>query len=129
MQKLNIIIYVNPNWKKEWGGALGLWSNESSEKPGDLVTSVWSKFNRAIIFDPTQNSWHGLPEPLTCPENETRKSLAAYFLCQPPENTDTRGKALFAPTKDQQGNTEILELIKKRSDTKSAASVFYKPDK
>ena len=128
-RKLNIIIYMNPNWKKEWGGALGLWGNESPEKPGDLIASVWNKFNRAVIFDTTQNSWHGLPEPLVCPEDEARQSLAAYFLCEPPEGVDERGKALFAPTKEQENNSEILELIQKRSNVESAASVYNDKDK
>ena len=128
-RKLNIIIYMNPNWKKEWGGALGLWGNESAEKPGKLVASVWNKFNRAVIFDTTQNSWHGLPEPLVCPMDEARQSLAAYFLCKAPTNVDERGKALFAPTKEQEGDPEIVELIKKRSNVESAASVYNKLNK
>jgi len=125
-RKLNIIVYMSPNWKKEWGGALGLWGNESSEKPGDLVVSVWNKFNRAVIFDTTQNSWHGLPEPLSCPNNESRQSLAAYFLSEPPEDVDTRGKALFAPTKEQESDSDILELIRKRSSVETASSVYKK---
>lgn len=125
-RKLNIIIYMNPDWKREWGGSLGFWGNESDEKPGELKVSVWSKFNRAVIFDTTQNSWHGLPEPLACPHNQARKSLAAYFLCDAPINVDKRGKALFAPTKEQENDSEILELIKKRSDIQSAASVYKK---
>lgn len=125
-RKLNIIIYINPNWKEEWGGALGFWGNETSDKPGKLISSVCSKFNRAVIFDTTQNSWHGLPEPLTCPPNEARKSLAAYFLCDAPANVDKRGKALFAPTKEQEKDREILHLIEKRFDIESAASVYKK---
>ena len=125
-RKLNIIIYMNPNWQEDWGGTLGLWGNESSEKPGDLAASVWSKFNRAVIFDTTQNSWHGLPEPLSCPEHEVRQSLAAYFLCDPPEKVDQRGKALFAPTKEQEHDEEVIELIKKRSSTQTASSVYKK---
>ncbi|MDC3068106.1 2OG-Fe(II) oxygenase [Paracoccaceae bacterium] len=125
-RKLNIIIYMNPNWQESWGGALGLWNNESSERPGELVVSIWNKFNRAVIFDTTQNSWHGLPEPLRCPENEFRQSLAAYFLCEAPEDIDTRGKALFSPTKEQENDKEVIELIKKRSNVKTASSVYDK---
>ena len=123
-RKLNIIVYMNPNWKEQWGGSLGLWGNESADEPGDLVRSVWSKFNRAVIFDTTQNSWHGLPDPLVCPEDEYRKSMAAYFLCDPPENVDRRGKALFAPTEQQKGNAEVLDLIRKRSSVATAAEVY-----
>lgn len=125
-RKPNIIIYMNPNWKEEWGGALGLWGNESAEKPGELVVSVWNKFNRAVIFDTTQNSWHGLPEPLACPDDQARQSLASYFLCDAPDGVDARGKALFSPTKEQENDTEILKLIKKRSSVESAASVYNK---
>lgn len=123
-RKLNIIVYLNSNWRDEWGGSLGFWGNDSAEKPGALVKSVSPRFDRAVIFDTTQNSWHGLPDPLTCPEHECRKSLAAYFLCEAPANIDHRGKALFAPTKEQEGDADILELIEKRSDVSAAASVY-----
>tara|TARA_B100000767_G_C19677009_1_gene497816 strand:+ start:272 stop:1066 length:795 start_codon:yes stop_codon:yes gene_type:complete len=122
-RKLNIIVYLSPDWKKEWGGSLGLWGNESSEKPGDLVVSLWNKFNRAVIFDTTQNSWHGLPEPVASPNNEIRQSLAAYFLCEPPNDVDTRGKAQYAPTAEQEGNSDIIELIRKRSSVETAHTV------
>ena len=72
------------------------------------------------------NSWHGLTSPLTCPEDRYRKSLAAYYLCGPPINVDTRGKALFAPTEIQSKNKEVLDLIRKRSSIESAQSVYSK---
>lgn len=125
-RKLNIIIYMNPDWREEWGGALGFWDNKSSESPGELVKSVWSKFNRAVIFDTTQNSWHGLPDALRCPAEQTRKSLAAYFLCDPPADIDDRGKALFVPTKEQSNDPEILDLIKQRASIDGASSAYKK---
>ena len=123
-RKINIIVYLNSNWEKEWGGNLGLWSNESSRKPGKLVKEIVPKFNRAVLFDTTQNSWHGLPNPLKCPENEFRKSIAVYYLCEPSSKVDTRGKALFAPTDEQANDEDVLALIKKRSNTKTAASTY-----
>jgi Rps23 Pro-64 3,4-dihydroxylase Tpa1-like proline 4-hydroxylase len=125
-RKFNIIIYMNPKWIPSWGGALGFWDNKSTEKPGDLQKSVDCIFNRAVIFDTTQNSWHGLPEPVTCPDTETRKSIAVYYLCDPQDDVDDRSKALFAPTKDQENNAEILDLIKKRASATSASSVYKK---
>lgn len=125
-RKFNIIIYMNPNWTPSWGGALGFWGNESNDKPGNLEKSVDCLFNRAVIFDTTQNSWHGLPEPVVCPETEARKSIAVYYLCDPSENVDTRGKALFAPTKDQENDAEVLELIKKRASVETATSSYLK---
>ena len=126
-RKLNIIIYLNSKWQVEWGGQLGLWeSGEDPHRPGSLARSVDPLFNRAILFDTSQKSWHGLPTPLMCPEGEVRKSLAIYYLVPPPPNTDQRGKALFAPTESQEDDPEVLELIRKRASTTSASDVYRK---
>ena len=124
-RKLNIIIYLNSNWNENWGGSLGLWGNKSPKQPGKLIKSIAPKFNRAVIFDTTQNSWHGLPDPIKCPKNEYRKSLAVYYLCDPPEKVSKRGKALFAPSESQKGDKEVLDLIKKRSSVKGANKVYF----
>jgi len=124
-RKLNLIIYITPNWKKEWGGQLGLWAhNKDKNAPDDLIKSIYPNFNSAVLFDTTQNSWHGLPEPIRCPEGITRNSLAIYYLCKPNEGATNRGKALFAPYKNQANDTKILELIKKRSETEFASGVY-----
>jgi hypothetical protein len=36
-------------------------------------------FNRMAIFSTTSTSYHGHPDPLTCPPDRTRKSLALYY--------------------------------------------------
>lgn len=114
-RKLNLIIYLTEDWNSEWGGGLELWShNEETKKPDKKEVVIENIFNRAILFDTTQNSWHGFPKPLTCPENTYRKSLAVYYLTDPPEGTDPRPRALYAPTKEQENNPEILNLIEER---------------
>ena len=123
-RKLNIIVYLNSTWQECWGGALGLWGNESDKAPGPLVKQITPKFNRAVIFDTTCNSWHGLPDPIDCPNGQFRKSLAVYYMTSPSESVDTRGKALFAPTESQKNNSEVLDLIAKRSDVRTASSVW-----
>lgn len=123
-RKLNIIVYLNSNWQNNWGGSLGLWGNNSDQAPGPLVKEISPKFNRAVIFDTTCNSWHGLPVPISCPEGQFRKSLAVYYLTEPEENLDPRGKALFAPTDEQKYDKSVLDLIKKRSNINSAGSVY-----
>lgn len=103
---------------------MGLWGNESDKAPGPLVKQITPKFNRAIVFDTTCNSWHGLPDPIDCPNGQFRKSLAVYYLTSPNESVDTRGKALFAPTESQKNDSEVLDLIAKRSDVRTASSVW-----
>ena len=121
----NLIVYLTPGWQPEWGGGLELWSHDAeNNRPKELVKTIDNRFNRAVIFDTTQNSWHGLPEKLECPDGVSRNSIALYYLTQPDANTDTRGKALFAPHKDQANDPEVLDLIKRRSDVASAEQTY-----
>jgi Rps23 Pro-64 3,4-dihydroxylase Tpa1-like proline 4-hydroxylase len=112
-RKLNLLLYLNPNWKSEWGGNLEFWSHNSlKNKPEEKIVTVDNIFNRAVLFDTTHNSWHGFATPMTCPEGVYRKSLAVYYLTDPPEGTDPRPRALYAPTKEQETNPEILKFPK-----------------
>ena len=115
-RKLNLIIYLEEDWNPDWEGNLEFWSHDKEKnKPDKRYVKVDNVFNRAILFDTTQNSWHGFPDPLTCPQGKYRKSLAVYYLTDPPEGTDPRPRALYAPTKEQENNPEILKLIRKRA--------------
>ena len=126
-RKVNIIVYVSKDWDPAWDGALGLWNNDDSDgidKPGNLVQKIECKFNRAVIFDTTMHSWHGLPDPVLCPEGKSRNSLATYYLCDPPQDVDPRGKALYAPSENQKGDSHIEELIRKRANLQTFSEVY-----
>ncbi len=124
-RRLNLILYLTPDWREEWGGHLGFWSHDAAKNgPKDLVVSIAPFFNRAVLFDTTQNSWHGLPEPINCPVDVTRNSLAIYYLCEPSFNAVKRSRALFAPYKEQEHDKRILDLIERRSDLKASASTY-----
>lgn len=78
-RRLNLIIYLNPDWQAEWGGVLELHSDPQSEH--DRITRVVPLFNRAVIFETTEHSWHGF-SPITLPpsrKGEARRSIALYF--------------------------------------------------
>lgn len=109
-RKFNLIIFLSSDFKTEYGGHLGLWSGDDKE-PKELQVSIAPIFNRAVIFDTTQNSWHGLVSPVLCPESVYRKSLAVYYLNQ---GTGERTKAMFAPREEQKNDTEVLALIGRR---------------
>jgi Rps23 Pro-64 3,4-dihydroxylase Tpa1-like proline 4-hydroxylase len=74
-RQVNLILYLNPNWQEPWGGALELWDRQMRR----CVVKVPPLFNEALIFRTDEISYHGFPEPLRCPEGETRKSLALYY--------------------------------------------------
>tara|TARA_A100001388_G_scaffold59093_1_gene40800 strand:+ start:706 stop:1506 length:801 start_codon:yes stop_codon:yes gene_type:complete len=124
-RKLNLLVYLTPDWDNRWGGSLGLYNNESDRAPGELVKIVEPIFNRAILFDVTQNSWHGLPSEIKCPEGITRNSIAIYYLQEPDELAQpTRQKAKFAPSPWQIGDVDVLNLIEKRSGILTSRDVY-----
>ena len=124
-RKINLIVYLQEDWVPEWGGHLGLYEhNSDTQAPGECIHEIEPKFNRALFFDTTMNSWHGLCKEVTTPKGICRKSIATYYLTIPPKGVDQRGKALFAPTQEQQNDADVLQLIKKRSSLSDASSTY-----
>ncbi len=114
-RKVNLILYLSENWDSQWGGGLELWSHDhESSKPKQCEKVIDCKFNRAVIFRTDQFSWHGLPEPISCPEGVFRKSLALYYLSDLSSNASNRKRALFAATPEQEGDPSIQSLIQAR---------------
>lgn len=114
-RKFNLLIYLTPDWEDSWGGHFGIWNIDADKKPTTVYKTIMPKFNRAVVFDTTMDSWHGLATQVSTPINKTRNSIAVYYLTDPPANVDPRKRALFAPTQDQVNNQEVLDLIKRRS--------------
>lgn len=123
-RKLNIIIYLSQELNPSiHNGHLGLWShNKNTNQPKELIFEVEPVFNRAIIFDTTQNSWHGMSKKLNVPKGIYRKSLAVYYLTKPSNKSQNNQKAIYAPRDNQKNDKEVLDLIKIRQDSKK----FYK---
>ena len=94
-----------------------------------LVKEIKPRFNRLVIFDTTQNSWHGLVNPLPNGTDILRKSLASYYLCTPTQNCDERSRAKFAPRDDQKGDVQVIDTINKRSSESSYSDVYIVKDK
>tara|TARA_B110000967_G_C18689774_1_gene462360 strand:+ start:97 stop:879 length:783 start_codon:yes stop_codon:yes gene_type:complete len=72
---LNLLLYLNSNWKKEWNGSIELWDKEMN----NLKFSAEPLINNALVFRTDKDSNHGFPEPITCPSNESRTSIALYY--------------------------------------------------
>jgi len=79
---LNILIYLNKNWKKAYNGNLELWSPKGKKK----IKEISPKFNRCVIFLTDHRSYHGHPKKLNCPKNISRKSVAAYYFVKQKTN-------------------------------------------
>jgi hypothetical protein len=74
-RRVNLLLYLNKDWKEEWGGDLQLWNKDMSM----CVKKILPIFNRAVIFNITSEAYHGHPGPLKSPEGIDRLSFALYY--------------------------------------------------
>ena len=74
-RRINVLIYLNKNWKEEYGGHLELWDKDMTK----CIKKIAPTFNTMVIFSTTDFSNHGHPDPLNCPNERSRKSIALYY--------------------------------------------------
>lgn len=91
-RRLNLILWLNSEWKPQWGGAL-LLCNEN----GVTVREFYPKAGEAVLFEAGPASYHGAMQ--TTLDAPPRVTLAAYYLA-PARTTATRRRALFMPNRD-----------------------------
>jgi hypothetical protein len=105
-RRLNFLLYLNENWDRAWGGELELWDRTGKQR----VRSVEPFFNRVVIFDTSNYSYHGHPHPLMCPEDRSRKSIALYYYTvQKPEGEIDPHTTIFL----QSGKVDEVEKSNK----------------
>lgn len=74
-RRINALLYLNPEWEESWGGGFGIYNNDGSVQ----LKKIAPIFNRLVVFDTHDYSFHGLPEPLNFPDGKHRKSLILYY--------------------------------------------------
>ena len=79
-RRLNVLVYMNKDWKDEYEGHLELWDFSDNKKV--LLTKVAPIFNRCVIFETNEISFHGHPKPLNTPKGINRKSIATYYYAE-----------------------------------------------
>ena len=74
-RRVNMLIYLNKNWEESYEGHLQLYD----EKMTVCVQKILPIYNRIVIFNTTDYSYHGVPDEINCPEQKTRNSFALYY--------------------------------------------------
>jgi len=85
-RRVNILVYLNKDWLPEYRGDLELWDRQMK----GCVTKIAPIFDRCAIFNTDADSYHGLPDPIQCPEGMTRKSIALYYFTEEAEEPTLR---------------------------------------
>jgi 2OG-Fe(II) oxygenase superfamily len=98
-RRLNLLLYLNKDWREEYGGHLQLWDRDVTR----CEAKVLPIFNRMMVFGTTDFTFHGHPDPLQCPEGMTRKSLALYYFSngRPAEEVTGEHSTIFRPRNDK----------------------------
>jgi len=74
-RRLNLLVYLNRGWKPEFGGNLELWDRAGAER----IANIEPAFNRCVLFETNEVSYHGHPVPVRTRGTTTRKSLSIYY--------------------------------------------------
>jgi Rps23 Pro-64 3,4-dihydroxylase Tpa1-like proline 4-hydroxylase len=74
-RRINLLVYLNKDWEESYGGHFELWDKDLKKAEKKILPT----FNTIAIFSTTDFSYHGHPNPLTCPPDRSRKSLALYY--------------------------------------------------
>ena len=89
-RRINLLIYMNSDWKEEYNGQLCLYS----DKENKIVKKIMPILNRCVLFN-TTDSIHGHPHPMILPEGVCRQSLALYYYTKNTTGKSVNGKELM----------------------------------
>lgn len=114
-RRLNLLLYLNDDWRNEWNGDIELW-DRMLDRP---FFSACPSSNRVLIFETSETSYHGHPAPLASPPSITRKSMAVYYYSDWQEGTNYRKHTNYQLTRSQWAQliSRIAKLMSQRHMT------------
>jgi hypothetical protein len=110
-RRLNLLLYLNKDWRDAYGGHLELWSTDMAR----CEAKIAPLFNRLVVFGTTSVTYHGHPDPLQCPEGMTRKSLALYYFSngRPAEEVAAMHSTLFRERTPQDFRPRLAQRLRR----------------
>jgi len=110
-RRLNGLLYLNKEWREEWGGHLQLWNKDMTR----CEHRVLPVFNRFLLFATTDDAMHGHPDPLTCPPERARRSMALYYYTngRPADETAPSHSTLFKERPGEEWRGNLRQTVKR----------------
>jgi hypothetical protein len=111
-RRLNILVYFNKDWQPEWGGNIELWDEDVKT----CVHSFSPIFNRCVVFETNEISYHGV-SAVQCPPDRSRKSFAAYYYTReaPAHWTGKFHDTIFRARPDEKWKGRVLMPLERVS--------------
>jgi 2OG-Fe(II) oxygenase superfamily len=107
-RRINVLVYLNKDWKETYGGCLELWNADVSQR----VQLIVPKFNRTVVFNTCELSWHGHPEPVSHPLGLPRRSIALYYYTATWDNDSRAHTTHFKPRPNSQDRTDYEVAVR-----------------
>ena len=111
-RRINLLLYLNADWQDDWGGELQLWDRTMSK----CCHRITPEFNRCVIFNTTDTSFHGNPTPVHAPDGRTRLSLAFYYYTngRPSEELSAAHFTVFRKQRGTELRSERIKRLARR---------------
>ncbi|TYO60757.1 2OG-Fe(II) oxygenase, partial [Bradyrhizobium hipponense] len=109
-RRLNLLLYLNYDWKEEWGGALELWDKDVKTKERAYLPIA----NRMVVFSTTDTAYHGHPDPLRSPKGKYRRSIALYYYTngRPEDERSADHSTIFRMRPNEVRKRMALDMVK-----------------
>jgi hypothetical protein len=78
--RVNLLVYLNRDWPDSYGGSLEMWPSDMSA----IGRRVFPRFNTTVVWETHGATPHGLPDPVNCPSDRMRLSVACYYYTKVP---------------------------------------------
>ncbi|HJQ48267.1 MAG TPA: 2OG-Fe(II) oxygenase [Amycolatopsis sp.] len=110
-RRLNGLLYLNKEWDDSYGGHLQLWNKDMSVCEHKILPA----FNRFVLFATTDDANHGHPDPLTCPPDRARRSLALYYYTagRPEEEVTADHTTVFKQRPGEAWRNNLRQTVKR----------------
>jgi hypothetical protein len=134
-RRLNLLLYLNKEWDESWGGSIELHSDPHHPDDNEVKYFI-PVFNRCVIFETNEYSWHGFPQ-IRLPENKqnlSRKSFSIFLYTKerPGEEVAAPHTTVYAPRPlpghlkpGQTLSAEDVELIQHLIERRDTLIKYY----